>query len=117
MEDAIAIAPRVRSPRHGIELLMSHLDNDKKPAHPLNDRQISRLHDLRRLYGGVPASMANSSGIFFAPKAHFDLVRAGAALYGVNPDARRCQSDAAGDRTARSHRTGSQLGAGGNHRR
>ncbi len=30
-------------------------------------------------------SMANSSGIFFAPKAHFDLVRAGAALYGVNP--------------------------------
>ena len=85
MEDAIAIAPRVRSPRHGIELLMSHLDNDKKPARSLNDRQISRFHDLRRLYGGVPASMANSSGIFFAPKAHFDLVRAGAALYGVNP--------------------------------
>ena len=83
MEDAVAIAPRVRSPRHGIELLMSHLDNDKKPAR--NDRQIRRLHDLRRLYGGVPASMANSSGIFFAPKAHFDLVRAGAALYGVNP--------------------------------
>ena len=83
MEDAVAIAPRVRSPRHGIELLMSHLDNEKKPAR--NDRQIRRLHDLRRLYGGVPASMANSSGIFFAPKAHFDLVRAGAALYGVNP--------------------------------
>jgi alanine racemase len=29
--------------------------------------------------------MANSSGIFFVPKAHFDLVRAGAALYGINP--------------------------------
>ena len=85
MEEAIAIAPRVRSQRHGIELLMSHLDNAENPAHPLNDRQISRLHDLRQLYRGVPASMANSSGIFFAPKAHFDLVRAGAALYGVNP--------------------------------
>ena len=85
MEEAVAIAPRVRSPRHGIELLMSRLDNAEKPAHPLNGRQISRLHDLRRLYRGVPASMANSSGIFVAPKAHFDLVRAGAALYGVNP--------------------------------
>jgi len=29
--------------------------------------------------------MVNSSGIFLAPRAHFDLVRAGAALYGVNP--------------------------------
>ena len=85
MEEAVAIAPRVRSPRHGIELLMSRLDNAEKPAHPLNGRQISRLHDLRRLYRGVPASMANSSGIFFVPKAHFDLVRAGAALYGVSP--------------------------------
>ena len=85
MEEAVAIAPRVRSPRHGIELLMSCLDNAEKPAHPLNGRQISRLHDLRRLYRGVPASMANSSGIFFVPKAHFDLVRAGAALYGVSP--------------------------------
>ena len=64
---------------------MSRLDNPEKPAHPLNDHQISRFHELRRLYRGVPASLANSSGIFFAPKAHFDLVRAGAALYGVNP--------------------------------
>ena len=29
--------------------------------------------------------MANSSDIFFAPKARFDLVRAGAAFYGINP--------------------------------
>jgi alanine racemase len=43
------------------------------------------IHDLRRLFGGIPASVADSSGIFFGPKAHFDLVRAGAALYGVNP--------------------------------
>jgi len=85
MEEAIAIAPRVRSQGHGIELLTSHLDNVDNPLNSLNDRQISRLHDLRRLYGGVPASMANSSGIFFPPKAHFDVVRAGAALFGINP--------------------------------
>ncbi len=29
--------------------------------------------------------MANSSGIFLGPTAHFDLTRPGAALYGVNP--------------------------------
>ena len=82
MEEAAAIAPSSRS--HGVALLMSRLDNLEKP-HPLNDRQISRLYELRRLYKGVSASLANSSGIFFGPKAHFDLVRAGAALYGVNP--------------------------------
>jgi alanine racemase len=37
------------------------------------------------LFDGVPASLANSAGIFFGPKSHFDLVRAGAAVYGVSP--------------------------------
>ena len=37
------------------------------------------------LYHGVPASLANSSGIFLGDMAHFDLVRPGAALYGINP--------------------------------
>src|SRR5262249_37750289 len=61
------------------------LDNPEKPAHSLNDHQINLFCDLRRLYHGIPASIANSSSIFLAPKVHFDLVRAGAALYGVNP--------------------------------
>jgi alanine racemase len=43
------------------------------------------VHDLRRLFGGIPASLADSSGSFFGPEVHFDLVRAGAALYGINP--------------------------------
>ncbi|MGB7276417.1 MAG: alanine racemase [Pseudolabrys sp.] len=83
LQEAAAFAPSSRS--YGITLLMSRLDNPEKPAHPLNDHQISLFCDLRRLYHGIPASLANSSGIFFAPKAHLDLVRAGAALYGVNP--------------------------------
>ena len=85
MEEAAAFAPRVQSLGHGITLLMSRLDNAEKPDHPLNDRQIGVFRDLRRLYDGVPASLANSAGIFFGPNTHFDLVRAGAALYGVNP--------------------------------
>ncbi len=35
--------------------------------------------------GGVPASLAASSGIFLGKDYHFDFVRPGAALYGVNP--------------------------------
>jgi alanine racemase len=43
------------------------------------------FHELRRFYRGIPASLADSSGIFFESKVHFDLVRAGSALYGINP--------------------------------
>jgi alanine racemase len=85
MEEAAAFAPRVNSPSHGIALLMSRLDNAERPDHPLNDRQIRAFHDLRRLYRGIPASLANSAGIFVGPKTHFDVARPGAALYGINP--------------------------------
>src|SRR6185437_10328943 len=37
------------------------------------------------MFRGVPASLANSSGIFLGDSAHCDLARPGAALYGVNP--------------------------------
>ena len=33
----------------------------------------------------ITVSFANSSGIFLGPDFQFDLVRAGAALYGINP--------------------------------
>jgi alanine racemase len=85
IEEAAALAPRSHSLGHGITLLMSRLDRADKPAHSQNDRQISLFYDLRRLFGGIPTSLANSSGVFFGQKAHFDLVRAGAALYGINP--------------------------------
>jgi alanine racemase len=43
------------------------------------------FRELHTLYAGIPASLANSSGIFLGNAAHFDLARPGAALYGVNP--------------------------------
>jgi alanine racemase len=85
IEEAAAFAPRVHLLNHGISLLMGRLENAAIPDHPLNERQLGLFRDLRRLYSGVPGSLANSSGIFFGAKAHFDLVRAGGALYGVNP--------------------------------
>jgi alanine racemase len=85
MEEAAALAPRSHSLGHGITLLMSRLDKLDERAGSQSDRQISLLHDLRRLFGGIPVSLADSSGIFLGSKAHFELVRAGAALYGINP--------------------------------
>jgi alanine racemase len=84
MQDAVAVAGRLTS-SSGLSLLMSHLDNAGRPDHSSIDRQIKEFQDLRRLLGGVPASLANSAGIFLGPKAHCNLVRPGAALFGVNP--------------------------------
>jgi alanine racemase len=83
--EAAALAPRVQTENHGITLLMSHLACAEIPDHPLTATQINLFRDIRALYGGIPASLANSSGIFIGDTTHCDLVRPGAALYGVNP--------------------------------
>src|ERR1700686_3839684 len=85
VNDAAALAPRIRSENHGITLLMSHLACAEIPEHPLNDRQIRLFREGRMLYRGIPPSLANSSGIFLGNAAHCDMVRPGGALYGVNP--------------------------------
>jgi alanine racemase len=83
--EAAALGPRAQTENHGIALLMSHLACAEIPDHPLNGSQIRLFRELHMLYPVVPASLANSSGIFLADSAHFDLARPGAALYGVNP--------------------------------
>lgn len=84
-DEAAALAPRIRAENHGITLLMSHLACAEEPGHPLNEHQIKLFREVRLLYRGVPGSLANSSGIFLGSAAHCDLVRPGAALFGVNP--------------------------------
>lgn len=66
-------------------LLMSHLACADEPAHPLNARQRQRFDEVRALLPGVPASLANSSGVFLGGAWHYDLLRPGCALYGINP--------------------------------
>jgi alanine racemase len=85
VNEASALAPRIRAKNHGITLLMSHLVCAEQPEHPLNARQINAFREVRVLYRGIPSSLANSSGIFLGAAAHCDLVRPGVALYGVNP--------------------------------
>jgi alanine racemase len=83
--EAAALASRLQNEAHGFTLLMSHLACAELPNHPLNASQIRQFRELRLLYHSLPASLANSSGIFLGEHAHFDMARAGAALYGINP--------------------------------
>jgi alanine racemase len=85
VNEAAALAPRIRAESHGITLLMSHLACAEEPNHPLNAQQMSVFREVRFLYRGIPSSLANSSGIFLGSSAHCDMVRPGVALYGVNP--------------------------------
>jgi alanine racemase len=68
-----------------VTLLMSHLACADEPAHPLNARQRDAFAEVRRRLPGVPASLANSAGIFLGSDYTHDLVRPGIALYGGNP--------------------------------
>ncbi len=68
-----------------LALLMSHLVVAEEPANPINGEQLSRFRSFVRAMPGAPASFANSSGVFLGSDYHFDLLRPGAALYGINP--------------------------------
>jgi alanine racemase len=81
---AVQVAERDGAKAH-IRLLMSHFACAEEPGHPLNTRQMADFRKVRALFPEIPASLANSSGIFLGPDAHHDLVRPGVALYGANP--------------------------------
>jgi alanine racemase len=83
--EAQGIIPRINAGDHGITLVMSHLACAEQLHSPANPRQLAAFREIAGAFTGVLASLANSSGIFLGPQFQFDLVRPGAALYGVNP--------------------------------
>ena len=85
VEEGVALSARSKLPDHGITLVMSHFVSADSPDDPLNNEQIEVFRELRVMFRGVTASLANSSGIFLGASAHCDLVRPGIALYGGNP--------------------------------
>ncbi len=78
-----------------VVLVMSHLACAEETANPMNALQATRFAEMGRGRPAAPRSFANSSGIFLGPAYHFDLLRPGAALYGINRR-RAGQPDAAG---------------------
>jgi alanine racemase len=83
--EAQGIIPRITAGDHGITLVMSHLACSEILHHPLNAKQLATFREIASLFSGVPASLSNSSGVFLGGPFQFDMVRPGAALYGVNP--------------------------------
>jgi alanine racemase len=83
--EAQAIIPRIKAGDHGITLVMSHLASAELLNNPHNAKQLAAFREVASEFSGVPAALANSSGIFLGPQFQFDLVRPGAALYGINP--------------------------------
>ena len=69
----------------GADLLMSHFVSSEIPGDPLNQAQIELFEAARAVFPHLPASLANSSGMFLDPSPIYDLGRPGYALYGGNP--------------------------------
>jgi alanine racemase len=85
LTEAQGIVPRINAGDHGITLVMSHLACAETLNHPLNGKQVVAFREIASLYSGVPSSLSNSSGVYLGAQFQFDMVRPGAALYGVNP--------------------------------
>ncbi|MCZ6604957.1 MAG: alanine racemase [Alphaproteobacteria bacterium] len=91
--DALVERPQILGGRP-IACVMSHLACADRPDNTMNRAQLDRfqaaLAQLRGPLEGagaerLKASLANSPGIFLGPEYHFDMVRPGAALFGLAP--------------------------------
>jgi alanine racemase len=78
-------AMETHGPSSGADLLMSHFVSSEIPSDPINQAQIELFEAARAAFPGLPASLANSSGMFLNPAPIYDLGRPGYALYGGNP--------------------------------
>ncbi|MBW8739209.1 MAG: alanine racemase [Streptomyces turgidiscabies] len=87
------VAAALRAERDGlirVTGLWSHLACADEPAHPSNDAQLTRFHDMlayAERHGLRPEvrHLANSPAVLSRPDTHFDLVRTGVAVYGISP--------------------------------
>jgi alanine racemase len=76
---------------NGVPILgaMSHLGCSDQRDHPMNETQRLRFEELCSHFHLPIRSLAASYGVFLGSPYHFEMVRCGAALYGINPCADR----------------------------
>lgn len=82
--DRLAAEPRHLAGKR-LSAILSHLACADTPSHPKNAEQRDFFKALSQTLPTARLSLANSSGIFLGPEYHFDFARAGAAIYGLNP--------------------------------
>lgn len=69
-----------------VRYIMSHLACADQPDHPKNQQQLEAFRALTESFGRpFRFSLANSAGILLGKDYHYDLVRPGCSLYGINP--------------------------------
>lgn len=67
-----------------VSLVFSHLACAEESDNPMNADQRARFDRLRADLPAARASLANSGGVFLGTEFAYDLVRPGAALFGVS---------------------------------
>ena len=66
-------------------MVMSHLACADEKDHFMNQHQLDNFNELRNKYfPDLPASLSASDGAFLGSDYHCDMVRLGAAMYGIN---------------------------------
>lgn len=70
-------------------IVMSHLACADEYSHSQNEQQLQNFKNVvervQYFFPQMRFSLANSSGVFLGASWHFDLLRPGSALYGINP--------------------------------
>jgi len=68
-----------------LQYIISHLSASEMANNPYNFQQLTKFKNYLKHFPTIKASFCNSSGVFLGEQYHFDLIRLGAALYGINP--------------------------------
>lgn len=68
-----------------VKMVISHFACADDKDHPMTNRQYEQFLSICHHFPQAQKSLANSSGLFRAADYHFDMVRPGMALYGLNP--------------------------------
>lgn len=67
-----------------LSLILSHLSCANEAGHFMNHDQLNQFKVLTDLLPKAPLSLSASDGAFLGKTFHYDMIRAGAALYGIN---------------------------------
>lgn len=65
--------------------ILSQLACADMPEHEMNQKQLTEVQKIKNQFPQTPISLANSSGIYLGPSYHFNQVRPGCMIYGINP--------------------------------
>ncbi|MCT2588173.1 alanine racemase [Actinophytocola gossypii] len=84
-EWAELVAAAAGAPEVELVGVWSHLACADEPGHPSVDLQARRFREACAAAGTPVRHLANSAATLDRPDLHFDLVRVGIAMYGLNP--------------------------------